>query len=174
MALATSNPSTAFSATAPSAMSGRERIERACARLRVAIEAVAALVLAIDVLVVFCSVVWRYFLHDPFDWAEEVASGLLLLDRASVNVLGYAYSLGARNVYTKAPMKSATELRGVKVRVLPVPNFVATLKYMGAVATPIPFGEIYTALQTAWSTASSKTRRPCSRASSTRSRSTAC
>jgi len=79
MALATSNPSTAFSATAPSAMSGRERIERASVRLRVAIEAVAALVLAIDVLVVFCSVVWRYFLHDPFDWAEEVASGLLLL-----------------------------------------------------------------------------------------------
>ena len=82
------------------------------------------------------------------DGPAGAALSKLLLDRASVNVLGYAYSLGARNVYTKAPMKSATELRGVKIRVLPVPNFVATLKYMGAVATPIPFGEIYTALQT--------------------------
>ena len=31
---------------------------------------------------------------------------------------------------------------------LPVPNFIATLKLMGAVPTPLPFGEIYTALQT--------------------------
>ncbi len=36
-------------------------------------EYVAGVVLAIDVLVVFVSVVFRYFLHDPFDWAEEVA-----------------------------------------------------------------------------------------------------
>lgn len=82
------------------------------------------------------------------DGAAGEALSKMLADRASVVTLGYAYSMGARNVYTKAAMKSASELRGVKVRVLPVPNFVATLKYMGAVATPIPFGEIYTALQT--------------------------
>ncbi len=82
------------------------------------------------------------------DGAAGATLSKLMLDRASVVTLGYAYSMGARNVYTKAPLKSAAELRGVKVRVLPVPNFVATLKNMGAVATPIPFGEIYTALQT--------------------------
>ena len=82
------------------------------------------------------------------DGPAGAALSKLLADRASVQTLGYAYSMGARNVYTKAALKSAAELRGVKVRVLPVPNFVATLKYMGAVATPIPFGEIYTALQT--------------------------
>ncbi len=82
------------------------------------------------------------------DGAAGAALSKMLADRASVVTLGYAYSMGARNVYTKAAMKSAAELRGVKVRVLPVPNFVSTLKYMGAVATPIPFGEIYTALQT--------------------------
>ncbi len=43
------------------------------------VEAGAALVLAIDVAVVFCSVVWRYFLHEPLDWAEEVARALLML-----------------------------------------------------------------------------------------------
>src|SRR5882672_6395866 len=40
-------------------------------------EIVAALVLATDVLVVLCSVVWRYFLHDPVDWAEEIARALM-------------------------------------------------------------------------------------------------
>ncbi|HXF18079.1 MAG TPA: TRAP transporter large permease subunit [Burkholderiales bacterium] len=37
----------------------------------------AAFVLASDVLVVLCSVVWRYFLHDPVDWAEEIARALM-------------------------------------------------------------------------------------------------
>ena len=38
----------------------------------------AALVLAVDVLVVFASVIFRYFLHDPFDWAEEIARALMV------------------------------------------------------------------------------------------------
>ncbi|MEO8133809.1 MAG: TRAP transporter substrate-binding protein [Betaproteobacteria bacterium] len=82
------------------------------------------------------------------DGAAGASLSKLLLERASIMPLGYAYSLGARNVYTKTQLKSAADLHGVKVRVLPVPNFVTTLKLMGAVATPIPFGEIYTALQT--------------------------
>ena len=35
--------------------------------------------LAADVIVVFLSVVYRYFLHDPVDWAEEVARAALFL-----------------------------------------------------------------------------------------------
>lgn len=42
-------------------------------------EYVAGVVLAIDVVVVFVSVVFRYFLHDPFDWAEEVARALMVV-----------------------------------------------------------------------------------------------
>nr|WP_293606319.1 TRAP transporter large permease subunit [Polaromonas sp. UBA4122] len=42
-------------------------------------EYVAGVVLAVDVLVVFVSVVFRYFLHDPFDWAEEVARALMII-----------------------------------------------------------------------------------------------
>ena len=42
-----------------------------------ATEVFAALVLATDVVVVLCSVVWRYFLHDPVDWAEEIARALM-------------------------------------------------------------------------------------------------
>ena len=46
-------------------------------RLLVTTEFIAAAVLGADVLVVLCSVVWRYFLHDPVDWAEEIARALM-------------------------------------------------------------------------------------------------
>ncbi|WP_256735014.1 TRAP transporter large permease subunit [Variovorax sp. dw_954] len=42
-------------------------------------EYVAGAVLAVDVLVVFVSVIFRYFLHSPFDWAEEVARALMVI-----------------------------------------------------------------------------------------------
>jgi len=38
----------------------------------------------------------------------------LLLDRAGVTVLGWGFQVGARSVYTKAPVKSVAELKGVK------------------------------------------------------------
>src|SRR4051812_42015319 len=42
-------------------------------------EYAAGVVLAVDVLVVFASVVFRYFLHDPVDWAEEIARALMIV-----------------------------------------------------------------------------------------------
>ncbi|MCG5238305.1 TRAP transporter substrate-binding protein [Azospirillum doebereinerae] len=79
--------------------------------------------------------------------AGQTLSGILA-QRASVRILGYAYSLGARNVYTRPALTPEGGLKGIKIRVLPVPNFIATLEAMGAVATPIPLGEVYAALQT--------------------------
>ena len=43
------------------------------------IEYLSAAVLAADVMVVFVSVIYRYFLHDPVDWAEEIARALMLV-----------------------------------------------------------------------------------------------
>lgn len=42
-------------------------------------EYLSATVLAVDVLTVFISVIYRYFLHDPVDWAEEVARALMIV-----------------------------------------------------------------------------------------------
>src|SRR3954466_3281331 len=53
------------------------RAHRFLNRLLVTTEIIAAVVLASDVMVVLCSVVWRYFLHDPVDWAEEIARALM-------------------------------------------------------------------------------------------------
>lgn len=42
-------------------------------------EAIAAFALAVDVLVVFVSVIFRYALHEPLEWAEEVARAIMVL-----------------------------------------------------------------------------------------------
>jgi tripartite ATP-independent transporter DctM subunit len=61
----------------PSQFAHPHAAHRALNRLLVATEIFAALVLAADLGVVLCSVVWRYFLHDPVDWAEEIARALM-------------------------------------------------------------------------------------------------
>ncbi|MET0349578.1 MAG: TRAP transporter large permease subunit [Rhizobacter sp.] len=48
-------------------------------RLTHATEVLSGIVLAVDVVVVFLSVVYRYFLHDPVDWAEEIARALMIV-----------------------------------------------------------------------------------------------
>ncbi len=72
----------------------------------------------------------------------------ILNDRTGCTVLGWASHFAARSVYSKAPIRSLVEIKGVKLRVLPTPAFVETFKLMGAVPTPIPVNELYTALQT--------------------------
>lgn len=59
-------------------------------RLQTAVEALAAAVLAADVLVVFTSVIFRYFLHDPLEWSEEVARAFMV----TLVFIGAAAALG--------------------------------------------------------------------------------
>lgn len=81
------------------------------------------------------------------DGKAGAALSKLMADRLDVRVLGWAHPLGARNVFTKNPVRSVAELKGVKLRVLPAKNVVSTLRYMGTLPTPIPFSEIFTSLQ---------------------------
>jgi tripartite ATP-independent transporter DctP family solute receptor len=72
-----------------------------------------------------------------------------ILQKASgCTILTWASHFGARSVYTKTPVRSLAEIKGVKLRVLPTPAFIETFKLMGAIPTPIPFGELYMAAQT--------------------------
>jgi tripartite ATP-independent transporter DctP family solute receptor len=84
--------------------------------------------------------------------AMDGASGKALnemLNKASgCSILTWASHFSARSVYTKAPVRSLAEIKGVKLRVLPTPAFIETFKAMGAIPTPIPFGELYMAAQT--------------------------
>jgi len=65
-------------------------VQEVLAGLLVACEHVAGLLLAVDVLVVFASVIWRYFLHTPLLWAEEIARALMVAQ----TFLGAAAALG--------------------------------------------------------------------------------
>lgn len=59
------------------------------------------------------------------------------------------YDSGARSIYTvKKPIKSLADAKGLKVRVQQSDLWVSLLEAMGANATPMPFGEVYTALKT--------------------------
>lgn len=45
---------------------------------RQVVEIISAVVLAVDLVVVFVSVIYRYFLHNPLQWSDEVAQMLLV------------------------------------------------------------------------------------------------
>jgi TRAP-type transport system periplasmic protein len=70
-----------------------------------------------------------------------------LLTGAGIHIIGWAYNFGARSVLAKKPVNGPSDLAGLKIRTLPNPIITECLRLMGAAATPLAFGEIYTALQ---------------------------
>ena len=95
----------------------------------------------------------------PFEW-KSYEHALRVLDgpvgkeldqdmeKAGFKVLAWATSWGYRNVITsKKEVKTAADLKGLKIRTIPTKVFVAAINSMGANATPMNFGEIYTSLQ---------------------------
>lgn len=58
------------------------------------------------------------------------------------------YDAGSRSFYTKdVPIHSPADLKGLKIRVMNSPTSFAMVQALGGSATPIPWGELYTALQ---------------------------
>ncbi len=82
------------------------------------------------------------------DGSVGAALNDMMQKRVGCNILTWASHFGARSVYTKGQVKSLADIKGVKLRVLPTTAFIETFKIMGAIPTPIPFGELYMAAQT--------------------------
>jgi tripartite ATP-independent transporter DctP family solute receptor len=62
-------------------------------------------------------------------------------------VLGW-WELGFRNMTSKnKPIQSPTDLSGLKMRVQEAKVWLGFMRALGAIPTPIPFGELYNALQ---------------------------
>ncbi|HEY5715267.1 MAG TPA: TRAP transporter substrate-binding protein, partial [Psychromonas sp.] len=57
------------------------------------------------------------------------------------------YDGGARSFYANKAIMSPADLKGMKIRVQPSPAAVNMIKLMGGSATPLSYGELYTALQ---------------------------
>ncbi len=58
------------------------------------------------------------------------------------------YDSGARSIYAKKPVKTVADTKGMKIRVQQSDLWVALVGAMGANATPMPYGEVYTGLKT--------------------------
>ena len=59
------------------------------------------------------------------------------------------YDSGSRSIYTaKKQVKSLADVKGLKIRVQQSDLWVALIEAMGANATPMPYGEVYTGLKT--------------------------
>ncbi len=58
------------------------------------------------------------------------------------------FTSGARSFYTKdTPIEKPEDLNGLKIRVMDSPTAIKMVELLGGTPTPMPFGEIYTALQ---------------------------
>lgn len=57
------------------------------------------------------------------------------------------YNVGTRNFYAKKPIYTPNDMKGMKIRVQQSPASIKMAKAFGAAASPMSFGEVYTAIQ---------------------------
>lgn len=57
------------------------------------------------------------------------------------------FNVGSRNFYAKKPINTPDDLKGLKMRVQQSPASVKMANAFGAAASPMSFGEVYTAIQ---------------------------
>src|SRR5690606_4280954 len=73
----------------------------------------------------------------------------LLAMGAPIGIQGITYyDAGARSFYTtNTPVLQPADLQGLKIRTMESTVSMDMIDVMGGAATPMPFGELYTALQ---------------------------
>ncbi len=92
-------------------------------------------------------------LYNNFDEYRELVKTSLVqgwlqkLEDKGIKVLSLEYIFGFRNLITDKPIYKPEDLRGVKLRTPGSKLFIKTLNAMGAAATPLPWGETFSALQ---------------------------
>lgn len=77
------------------------------------------------------------------DYMEKIYEST---DDAGFRVVTW-YNAGTRNFYAKTPIRTPDDLKGLKIRVQQSPASVAMVNAFGAAASPMGFGEVYTAIQ---------------------------
>lgn len=74
---------------------------------------------------------------------EEIAREL-----EAIGIIALAwYDAGARSIYTVRPVRTPADLRGMKIRVQTSDLWIDLMRALGANPTPLPFGEVFTSLQ---------------------------
>lgn len=86
-------------------------------------------------------------MHKVMDGAigEQIAKAF---EGAGLVVLAY-YDAGARSFYnSKKPINTVEDMKGMKFRVIQSDIFVDMTNALGANATPMPYGEVYSSIET--------------------------
>lgn len=92
-------------------------------------------------------------LYNNFDEYMEliktplVKGWLTKIEDKGIKVLSLQYIFGFRNVITDKVIETPEDLKGLKLRTPGSKLFIKTLNAMGATATPLPWGETFSALQ---------------------------
>jgi tripartite ATP-independent transporter DctP family solute receptor len=94
------------------------------------------------------------YVFDSVDHMRRVVDGdvgrKILEGFASRDLIGLAiYDSGTRNFYNvRRPVTTPKDLHGLKIRVPPSDIFIEFVRALGANPTPLPAGDVYSALQT--------------------------
>lgn len=75
-------------------------------------------------------------------WNDELRA------KSGLTLLSFNWYQGARHMLTKKSVAKPADLKGVRVRTIGEPLWIKTINAMGATATPLPWAEVYPALQT--------------------------
>lgn len=68
------------------------------------------------------------------------------MDKAGLIKLGYVYG-GSRDLYSRIPIRNLQELKGKKIRTMENRILIDSWNALGAIATPIPWGDVYLSLK---------------------------
>jgi tripartite ATP-independent transporter DctP family solute receptor len=85
---------------------------------------------------------WAFF---ESDFADQMAADIL--EQTGIRVLGWWEAGGFRHYSANTPIEEPEDMAGLRMRVMS-PVFAAPVEAMGGSAVPVPFNELYTALQT--------------------------
>jgi tripartite ATP-independent transporter DctP family solute receptor len=94
------------------------------------------------------------YLASGYDGIRKVVTSPLfeewvgkLHDASGHQVLSFNWWQGERELWTNKPVAAPADLAGVRMRTPGAPVWMETIKAMGATPTPMPFAEVYSALQ---------------------------
>lgn len=84
----------------------------------------------------------KVVVSDKFEeWVQK------LHDTSGHQVLSFNWWQGERHLWTDMPVNTPADLAGIRMRTPGAPVWVETITAMGAVPTPMPFAEVYAALE---------------------------
>lgn len=78
---------------------------------------------------------------------EELMNGIFESTEQSGFQVVTWFTAGVRNFYSQKEIRTPADLKGMKIRVQQSPTNVRMMELFGAAATPMSFGEVYTAIQ---------------------------